>query len=220
MNKYIEYLLSVPKSFYFCVRCMPFIKALRLPILVRYNVLVRHIGKIETGGELCSVRIGFGDVGIFDKKRERTIWDSSGKVNFEGKAYIGNGSRIVVGKNGEWNVGDNLSCTSTMSLICFKNITMGRDVLISWDTLLMDTDFHYIAKVGEIHTAVNEKEIVIGNHVWIGCRVTVLKGVTLYDDNVVAAGSVVTKSFKEKSVLIAGNPATVRREGIEWIEER
>lgn len=220
MNKYIEYVLSVPKSFYFCVRCMPFMRALRLPIFVRYNVLVRHIGKIETGGQFSSVRIGFGDVGIFDKKRERTIWDNMGKVTFEGKSYIGNGSRIVVGKNGQWTVGDNFICTSTMSLICFRNITMGRNVLISWDTLLMDTDHHYIAKVGEIYTAVNEKEIAIGNHVWIGCRVTVLKGVTLYDDNVVAAGSVVTKSFKEKSVLIAGNPAAVRREGIEWIIER
>lgn len=52
MNKYIEYVLSVPKSFYFCVRCMPFMKALRLPIFVRYNVLVRNIGKIETGGAI------------------------------------------------------------------------------------------------------------------------------------------------------------------------
>lgn len=171
-------------------------------------------------GELCSVRIGFGDVGIFDKKKERTIWDNMGKVIFEGKAHIGNGSRIVVGKNGKWYVGDNLNCTSTMSLICLKNITMGKDVLISWDTLLMDTDFHYIAKVGEINTAVNEKEIVIGNHVWIGCRVTVLKGAALSDNCVVAAGSVVTKPFKETTALIAGNPAAVKRQGIEWTDLR
>lgn len=143
-----------------------------------------------------------------------------GKVAFEGKSYIGNGSRIVIGKNGQWIAGNNFICTSTMSLICFKNITMGKDVLISWDTLLMDTDFHYISKAGDIKHVVNEKEIVIGNHVWIGCRVTVLKGTTLGDDCVIAAGSVVTKPFKEKSVLIAGNPTAVRREGIEWIIER
>lgn len=70
MNKNIEYLLSLPKSFYFCMRCLPLRQALKLPIIVHYNVMVRNIGKIETGG-ICSVRIGFGNVGIYDKKRER-----------------------------------------------------------------------------------------------------------------------------------------------------
>lgn len=97
---------------------------------------------------------------------------------------------------------------------------MGKDVLISWDTLLMDTDFHYVSKVGEIDDTVNEKEIIIGNHVWIGCRATVLKGAALSDNCVVAAGSVVTKSFKETSALIAGNPAAIKRQGVEWVDER
>lgn len=97
---------------------------------------------------------------------------------------------------------------------------MGKDILISWDTLFMDTDFHYVSKVGEIDNAVNEKEIIIGNHVWIGCRATVLKGAALSDNCVVAAGSVVTKSFKETSTLIAGNPVAVKRQGVEWVDER
>ncbi len=44
--KKIEYILSIPKSFYFCLRVLPLAQAIRLPILIRYNVLVRKFGTI------------------------------------------------------------------------------------------------------------------------------------------------------------------------------
>ena len=50
----------------------------------------------------------------------------------------------------------------------------------------------------------------IGNHVWIGGRVTILKGVTIGDNAVVGAGSVVTKDVP-KDAIVAGNPAKVIR---------
>tara|TARA_B100000925_G_C21964260_1_gene454785 strand:- start:624 stop:1139 length:516 start_codon:yes stop_codon:yes gene_type:complete len=49
--------------------------------------------------------------------------------------------------------------------------------------------------------------IKIGDHVWLGANVVVLPGVEIGDGCVVAAGSVVTKSFLEKKIVIAGNPA-------------
>lgn len=52
------------------------------------------------------------------------------------------------------------------------------------------------------------KPITIGNSCWFGGRVTVLPGVTLGNEVVVGAGSVVTKSFPDK-VVIAGNPACI-----------
>ena len=53
--------------------------------------------------------------------------------------------------------------------------------------------------------------ITVGNNVWIGANVTVLPGVSIGDDAVIGAGSVVTKNIPS-GVLAAGNPCSVIRE--------
>ncbi len=58
---------------------------------------------------------------------------------------------------------------------------------------------------------------MIGDWVWIGCRATVLKGVTIGDGAVVAAGSVVTRDVPP-AALVGGNPARVLRERVTWEE--
>lgn len=145
MNRLFEYALSLPKSFYFCFRCFPLKTAIRFPVLVRYNTVLRNIGRVQLGGgSFGLVTIGFGDVTIFDKAKERTVWNVSGTVFFDGKAHIGHGSRIAVSDKAELRLGTNFACTANMSLICFTKIVFGKDVLISWETMIMDTDFHYI----------------------------------------------------------------------------
>ena len=53
------------------------------------------------------------------------------------------------------------------------------------------------------------KDVKIGNNCWIGMNAMILPGVELGDNTIVGAGSVVTKSFSEGMIVIAGNPAKV-----------
>lgn len=52
--------------------------------------------------------------------------------------------------------------------------------------------------------------VIIGDNVWVGANATILPGVTIGNMSVVAAGAVVTKSVPS-GVLVAGNPATVKK---------
>jgi len=55
------------------------------------------------------------------------------------------------------------------------------------------------------------KNIVIGQNCWIGMNSIILPGVKLGKNTIVGAGSVVTKSFRQKNIIIVGNPAKIIR---------
>ena len=94
-------------------------------------------------------------------------------------------------------------------ITCKGNVAIGEDCAISWDVLITDTDYHQFGDSNPVNP------VKIGNHVWIGAKAIILKGVTIGDGAVVAAGSVVTKDVPG-GALMAGNPATVVRVGVTW----
>ena len=97
------------------------------------------------------------------------------------------------------------------TIVCSSEISIGNNTMISNSVIIQDSDFHAIVREGFKKTA----PIKIGDNVWIGVRSVILKGVSIGDGCVVAAGSVVNKSLKEK-VLAGGVPCKVIRENIEW----
>lgn len=87
-----------------------------------------------------------------------------------------------------------------------KRIEIGNDALIASGCKFIDHD-HGLA----IHELMRkqhgpEKEIFIGDNVWLGCNVVILKGVLISDGAVVAAGAVVTKSIPSNEIW-GGVPA-------------
>ena len=92
-------------------------------------------------------------------------------------------------------------------------LKVGDGCAISWGCQFLDEDFHDIQYAGKI---AKPHQIEIGDHVWIGSNVTVLKGSKIPDGCVVASGSVVKSKFEIKNALIAGNPAKIIKEGISW----
>ena len=84
-------------------------------------------------------------------------------------------------------------------------ITVGDNVTISNNVQLITHD-NSVCKLIPDKTDIFG-EIHIGNNSFIGTRSIIMYGVTLPDNTIVAAGSVVTKSFKEEGIIIGGNPA-------------
>lgn len=60
------------------------------------------------------------------------------------------------------------------------------------------------------------KSIIIEDNVWLADNVVLLKGTFISEGSIVGTGTVVTKQFKEKNIIIAGNPAIIVKENIKW----
>lgn len=100
-----------------------------------------------------------------------------------------------------------------------SRITVGHDCLLSSGITISCSDTHSI--IDETGTPVNlGKEIDIGSHVWIGADVKIGKNTRIPDNSVVGWGSVVTRRFAMSGVVIAGNPATIVKENINWSRAR
>jgi acetyltransferase-like isoleucine patch superfamily enzyme len=62
--------------------------------------------------------------------------------------------------------------------------------------------------------------VVIGNHVWVGSRVIILKGAQISDFSIIGAGSIVSGEFPDTNVILAGVPAKIVKDNINWKRER
>ena len=93
----------------------------------------------------------------------------------------------------------------------FDKISIGQGVYIGDDVAIRDSDGHEI--VGSLKNMTSP--IIIEDHVWIGARVTIVKGITIGTGAVVAAGAVVVKDVPANT-LVAGIPARVVKENVEW----
>lgn len=207
------------KSIYFNFKYLPFKKAVRLPIFISNKVYLKKCkGIIEISEDSLltgMIKIGYGEVGIFDNKNSRSIWQVEGTVIFRGRANIGHGSKISVDKDAILDIGDKFKITAESSIIANKEIRFGTGCLLSWDVLIMDTDYHKIKdKLGRI---VNPSTpVIIGENVWIGCRCLILKGSKIADNSVIGANSFIKSDISKKTGVFAGNPIRLVKENVFW----
>ena len=110
-------------------------------------------------------------------------------------------ARIIIGKRVLINNG----CT----MIADKStIEVGDNTLIGPDFLCVDSDFHPLDPSQRLTSNYECQAVKIGKNVFIGARVTILKGVTIGDHAVIAAGSLVFKDVPTGAVF-TGTPGKV-----------
>jgi len=108
-------------------------------------------------------------------------------------------------------IGDNVWIGRNVALYASNGIVIGNDVTIAKDVSLISGDHEYSSKDLKINKqgmSTGKPPIIIGDDVWIGDKVIILKSVNIGEGCVIGAGSVVTKNIPPYSVA-AGNPAEV-----------
>lgn len=205
----IRFVLNILKN-----RRCSLIKSLYYSIKLKSYIFVYHKTNL--------ILDKFAKVKIKDTLSVNLSWH--GKNNQPGTLYIGKNANFIV--KGSYSIysGGYISVSDNATLIigsgflnnngkisCFEKIEIGNDVKLSEEVIIRDSDNHLMKYDGYIKT----KPIKIGNHVWVGMRAVILKGVTVNDGAVIAAGSVVIKDVPPNT-LVGGVPARVIKENIEW----
>jgi acetyltransferase-like isoleucine patch superfamily enzyme len=151
----------------------------------------------------------------------RRIRRASGNLISIGDESLIHANLIFEANGGEIRIGSR-TFIGRSTLICYRSLTIGDDVLMSWGITVVDHDSHNLiwenrrddvrewAKGRKDWQHVARAPVTIADKAWIGFNVIILKGVTIGEGAVVGAGSIVTRDIPPYS-LAAGCPAKVIR---------
>jgi acetyltransferase-like isoleucine patch superfamily enzyme len=146
-------------------------------------------------------------------------------VTRRGRLVIGNNCKINSGSNhnligrqqknifwveGVLEIGNNVGM-SCAAIVCNHQIKIGDNVTIGGNTVIYDSDFHSLVAYERKDAALDRKyakksAVIVENNVFIGAHTTILKGVTIGENSIIGACSVVAKSIPPNQIW-AGNPA-------------
>jgi len=172
--------------------------------------------KIKISGNNNILYIGknslLRDSNIFIKGNNNIIYIGDNCV-------VNNTSIILDNEGSEIRIGNKTSIAKIqiVSLEPYK-IEIGEDCMLSYDIEIRNTDSHKIYDKNTNERINEGSSINIGNHVWLGMRAVILKGVNIGHNSIVAAGSIVTKDVKANTI-VSGNPAKQIKENVYWTRE-
>ncbi|WP_460939614.1 LbetaH domain-containing protein [Spirosoma humi] len=175
-------------------------------------------GKVKINADTLyfgMIRLGGYDVSIYENN-SGIIWENhGGEVIFNKNCVMGNGAAISIGENGTLNIGENFKSTVRCKIIAYKLIKFGENTLVGWDCLFVDTDFHALTNIETGNKMLAVAPIIIGKNNWFAMKCIILKNTETPDFCTIGANSLLNKKYnKNPYCLIAGNPASIKRNGL------
>ena len=128
------------------------------------------------------------------------------------------GTEIYVEQSGnEIFVGDHAHFYGKVELAAMEGtaITLGEDCLCSSNIEIRTGDSHAVLDLKGIRINPS-RDVTVGDHVWIGKNVMILKGSEIGSHCIVGAGALVSGRFPEKNCSIAGVPAKILKREVDW----
>lgn len=146
------------------------------------------------------------------------IIGNNNKIKIEEGGWIERLELRIDGEKGMIKIGKNTTIEeAVIDASEGSKVVIGRECMISYGVDIRSNDGHGIYFLDNLQERINKsKNVLIGDHVWIGKNVQCLKGTVVRDNSIIGAGSLVTKKFKDANVIIVGRPAEIKQRGITW----
>ena len=200
----------------------PYIEDFEVVYMKKY---IHELGKMECSGKVCLDIDETASINLLGKlhlganlregsdaetylkmhKNSKLIVEGEFKAFFQSSIEVFPGATLTLG---------NSYINSDTVISCKNKITIGNKVAIARRVSIYDSDAHSI--LDEDGNRINpDAEIIIKDNSWIGIGAIILKGVTIGEGAIVAAGSVVTHDVPPHC-MVAGNPAKIIRQDVRW----
>lgn len=208
---------AVVNIYYFGIK-----KGLRFPILIGYGVKIAQLGdrnSIIVPNKFASLCYGLKK-DPFNLGTEDSYWyiGEKARLRIEGTCRMSKGTRLKLFPNSILEIGDGFTSNANLIISCSKRIKFGQDVLLGWDISIMDNDGGHQVISKEGNTINIPMPILIGNHVWIGSCVSILKNTIIGDNCIVGYKSnLCGLQAVDNNQMIVGNPAKARITNTNWL---
>ena len=170
-----------------------------LTALFRYSVQI-----FMRRGVVASSRRGF--VG---RHSRICISGGAGTIRLGRNPTIGDHAEIK--SRGTLVIGDRLSMNSFSRIVCHDSIMIGDNVVIAQFVSILDHDHAHEFRDGAmVLKGYLTAPVRIGNNVWIGDKVTIVRGATIGDNVIVGANTVVHKDVPSNCVIV-GSPFRIAK---------
>lgn len=136
-------------------------------------------------------------------------------LEVDGDFMLTQGTKIVLSDGAHLHIGgsrkeERCGTTGDCRIMVKRKVHIGNDFLCSWNVFITDCDWH------TLNGGLGQKDTHIGDHVWVTCNCSILKGSIIRDDCVLSNGTVVHDQEFGPDELVAGNPARAVRAIGQW----
>lgn len=208
--------LRLFKTLYVNFRLLPFNSAIKLPIFIYGKTKIVCLnGKVLF--EKTSIHRGMIKLGrlnnYYSNANHSTLFLSNNSIiRFQGNFIAANGYIIHLKDKAELTIGDCVSFGDNVSVICSNRIKIGAYSQITFNSYIVDSNFHYTIDLEKNSIARREGSVCIGERNWVGNSSYLAKGTCTGNGCVIGAGSYLNKNYTEgDNLLIVGRPATIKR---------
>ena len=197
------------------------------PVTVRLRqggTIIINSKTLEPSLQIVSV----GDSRVFLDKGVRVGRDvvcssTNGSITIEENVQLESNIVLRASAGGSIHLGKGTTIQRHGALVCsfHAKVVFGEDCMLSYYVSVRAGNSHNMIdlKTGVHFDDNDNRNVILGKHVWIGMGTTLLNGVRIGSGSMVGANSFVCKKTFGSNCCVAGNPAKIMREKIAWMRE-